>query len=192
MAIPKNMTADQLQTLLGELDACPPAVEWCKGKTLAQAWRSSKRANDMLWFAGKMADKPGWWTRKQVVLAACACAEMAKKHWRKEDAPVLQKAIGTARAWCRGKAALEAVRIAAYAAANAAYAANAAVYAAAYAAAYAANAAAYSAYAAAYSAYAAANAAAYAAANAAAYAAAYAAALSEMSSLVRKMLKVGK
>ena len=182
MAIPKNMTADQLQTLLGELDACPPAVEWCKGKTLAQAWRSSKRANDMLWFAGKMADKPGWWTRKQVVLAACACAEMAKKHWRKEDAPVLQKAIGTARAWCRGKATLEAVRIAAYAAANAA----------ANAAAYAANAAAYSAYAAAYSAYAAANAAAYAAANAAAYAAAYAAALSEMSSLVRKMLKVGK
>jgi hypothetical protein len=80
----------------------------------------------MLWLAGKMADKPGWWTRKQVVLAACDCAETALKYVKAgEDRP--QKAIETARQWAKGEATLQQVRAAAAAAyAASAYAASAA------------------------------------------------------------------
>ena len=145
-------TAKEFALLLHELDACSDAVKWAHKKTLHIVWKTCNRGDWLLWLAGKMADKKDWPTRKQVVLAACACAETALKYVPKgEDRP--KKAIQTARAWASGKATLEEVRNAAYAAANAAYAAayaaanaaNAAAYAAAYAAANAANAAAYAA-----------------------------------------------
>ena len=130
------MTATEVHELLTGLGACFDAKTWAKGKDLHTIWTTCDRGDWLLWIAGKMADKDGWPTRKQLVLAACACAETALKYVRPgQDQP--RKAIETARAWVRGEASIEDVRRSAYAAADAAaYAANAAD-----AAAYAANAA---------------------------------------------------
>ena len=149
------MTALKFMQLLRKLGACEEARTWAKGKDLHEVWTSCDRADWLLWLAGRMADEPGWPTRKQIVLAACACAETALRYVKPgEDRPRI--AIETARAWVRGEASIEDVRLArknAYAAA-AAYAAYAAAYAAAAYAAYAAAAAydAAAAYAAAYAA----------------------------------------
>ena len=122
------MDAKQFEDLLHELGACSSAVEWAHGKTLHVVWNTCNRGDWLLWLVGKMADKNGWPTRKQLVLAACACAEQALKYVPKgEDRP--KKAIQTARAWARGKATIKEVRNAAYAAYAAAYAAANAAYA---------------------------------------------------------------
>ena len=115
----------KLQTLLKKLHACDEAVKWCGDKTPAQAWRECERGDWLLWLAGRMADKPGWPTRKQIVFAACACAETALKYVKPgEDRP--RKAIETTRAWVRGEATLEEVRKTAHAASAASYAASSA------------------------------------------------------------------
>jgi hypothetical protein len=175
------MTAEQFSALLVELNACSEAREWAKGKSLAVVWKTCKRGDWLLWLCGRMADKPNWPTRKEVVLAACDCAELALKHVPAgEDRP--RKCIEVVRAWAAGTATIEDVRTARHAAAYAAaaYAADAA--AAAYAAAYAAYAAA-DAYAAAYAA------AAYAAD---ADAAARTKTLATCAVLVRKRLKIAR
>ena len=117
------MNAKDFNTLLHKLRACSAAVRWAHGKDLHSVWTTCYRGDWLLWLAGKMADEPGWPTRKQVVLAACACAETAL-HFVKpgEDRPRL--AIETTRAWVRGEASIEDVRraraaAAAYAAADA-------------------------------------------------------------------------
>jgi hypothetical protein len=176
----------KLNELLNELHACSEARAWAKGKTLAEVWLGCGRGDWLLWLAGRMQGEPGWFTREQVVLAACDCAETSLKFVREgEDRP--QKCLEVVRAWATGNATLEEVRVArvaayaayAYAASDAAYAASDA----AYAASYAASAAAYAAAAAYASAYASAafSASAYAAAAAsdASDAAAYAAAASD-------------
>ena len=135
-----NMNAKQFDALLNELGACPEAQRWARGKSLAVAWKTCKRGDWLLWLCGKMADKPDWPTRKEIVLAACDCVELALKHVPEgEDSP--RKCVETARAWTIGKATIGELRMAKRAAAYAAYAANAAD-TAAYAAANAANAAA--------------------------------------------------
>jgi hypothetical protein len=147
----KPMNALQFENLLIELNACSEARDWAKGKSFAQVWRTCKRGDWLLWLIGKQADKAGWPTRKQVVLAACACAETALKYVPKgEDRP--RKAIETARKWARGKATLGEVRDAAAAASAASAASASAVYAAFASAAYAAYAASASAASAAYAA----------------------------------------
>ena len=195
------MNAKQFAALLVELKACSEAREWASGKSLAAVWKTCKRGDWLLWLCGKMADKPNWPTRKEVVLAACDCAELALKYVPEgEEHP--RKCIEATRAWASGNATLDEVRTvrrfrlyAAYAAADAAaYAAADAAADAAYAA-DAADAAADAAYAAADAADAAdAACAAYAAyAAAGAYAAADAArtkTLAKCAVLVRKRLKV--
>ncbi len=102
------MTAKKFEELLYELGACSSAVEWAHGKTLHVFWKTCQRGDWLLWLAGKMADKKGWHTRKQIVLAACACAATALKYVPKgEERP--KKAIQTARAWAKGKATIEEV-----------------------------------------------------------------------------------
>ena len=102
------MTAKKFEELLNELGACSSVVEWAHGKTLHVFWKTCQRGDWLLWLAGKMADKKGWHTRKQIVLAACVCAETALKYVPKgEERP--KKAIQTARAWAKGKATIEEV-----------------------------------------------------------------------------------
>ena len=126
------MKATEFSQLLSELGACVKASAWSKGKSLSAAWKDSKRGDWMLWLCGRMADKPGWPTRKEVVLAACDCAELALKHVPAgEDRP--RKCIETVRAWAAGTATLDDVltaRRAAAAYAADAYASDAASYAA--------------------------------------------------------------
>ena len=113
------MTAKKFEELLNELGACSSVVEWAHGKTLHVVWKTCQRGDWLLWLARIMADKRGWPTRKQIVLAACACAETALKYVPKgEERP--KKAIQTARAWAKGKATIEEVWAAADGAAAAA------------------------------------------------------------------------
>jgi len=117
--------AKRFMALLRNLNACPEATGWARGKDLRTAWTTCDRGDWLFWLAGRMADQPGWPTRRQIVLAACACAETALKYVKPgEDRP--RVAIETARAWVRGDASVEDVRVArknaaaAYAAADAA------------------------------------------------------------------------
>jgi len=142
-----TMTAKQFDALLVRLHACDDARTWATGKTLQAVWETCERGDWLLWLAGRMEGKPGWHTRQQIVLAACACVETALKYVPAgEDRPRL--AIEVARRWAAGGAEIAEVRKAASAAsAAAAYAAYAASAAAAYAAyAAAAYAAAYAAF----------------------------------------------
>ena len=150
----------KLSTQLKKFNACTEGYEWAKGKTLMEAWSTCERGDWMLWYAAKINID-----RKLLVKAACACVRLSLRFVPSgEERPRI--AIETAEASAEGKASIEDVKHAAYAA----YAVDAAAYAAAYAAGAAADAA-YAAYAAAYAAdNIAANTAAYAA-----YAAAYAA-----------------
>jgi hypothetical protein len=121
------------------MGACEDAVEWLsKQKSVKQAWADCERGDWMLWLLGKLSGEPGCEKRKKLVLAACGCARLSLKYVKKgEKRPLI--AIQTAEKWANGKATIEEVRTAAYAAAAydaAAYDAAAAV--AAYAAAYAA------------------------------------------------------
>jgi len=166
-----------LTFLLKSLGACSEAVQWRGKRDLKTTWAECERGDWMLWLCGKMADKKGWPTRQQIVIAACDCAELSlpifEKKYPNDKRPRI--AIETARKWAIGKATIKEVR-SAYAVGKAtikevrsAYAADAAAYAAAYAA----------------------DAAAYAAADAAAdYAAARSARLRECADICRAKLKV--
>src|SRR5271165_3476739 len=61
------MNSKELSKLLTSLQACERATAWAKGKSLATVWRTCKRGDWMLWLCWKMADEPGWPTRKEVV-----------------------------------------------------------------------------------------------------------------------------
>ena len=116
------MTAEELQTLLKELGACKEAVRWARGKSLAEAWEQCAEPSWMMWLCWQMEGREGWPDRKQVVLAACACAEevlpiFEQKH-PEDKRP--RKAIEVARLWVEGKATRAEVRQAA----DAAYAAG--------------------------------------------------------------------
>ncbi len=164
------MNAAEFSELLTELDACEKAVKWAKGKSLHSVWTTCKRGDWLLWLCGKMVDKPGWATRQEVVLAACACAETAlptfEKKYPNDKRPY--EAIETARKWAGGEASIEDVRKASTAAADAAYESYEAD------AAYEAAAAAYTAASAAY--------------DAAAYAGGRSKSLSESAEIVRKLI----
>ena len=187
------MNANEFKGLLRKFGACAEGVDWADGKSLAQVWDECERGDWMLWLAAHMIGSEGWPSRKEVVLAACACAETALQYILPgEDRP--RNAIETARRWVRGEATMDEVR----SAASDAYAAYAAASAASSSAFYAA-ASAYAVFSAAASAYAVFSAAsdAYAAYAAAAYA--YASdvwwqsrskALNECAEIVRRMLKI--
>jgi hypothetical protein len=159
------MTNAKLKALLKAHGACAEAVKWLGQKDAATAWQSCPNAQWMLWLARRVGI-----SRQQLVIAACACARTSLKYVPEGELRPLQ-AIETAEAWCGGRATLDDVRSAAYAA----------DYAAADAATHAATHAADAAYAAAYAAY---------AAGAATYAATYAAAKRQCADLVRQHITI--
>ena len=82
------MKSQEFMQLLDSLCACSKAKEWAQGKSFHVVWTTCKRGDWLLWLCGKMADKKGWPTRKQLVLAACSCAETALKYVKEgEDRP---------------------------------------------------------------------------------------------------------
>ena len=151
--------------VLERVGACRAALTWARTQpTAPAAWRRCQRADWMLWIAGRFCDSKE--RRKEIALAACACARTALRYVPKgEKRPV--ECILTTERWARGRATLEEVR----GAREAAFAVDAATSAAAKAAAAAvyASAAAFAVDAAytAYTVYAAADARAYAASAAA-------------------------
>jgi hypothetical protein len=103
------MDALEFKNLLIEKRACEDARLWAEGKDLKTVWETCERADWLLWLCGKMADQPNWPTRKEVVMAACDCAETALKFVKTgEDRP--RNCIEVVRAWGRGEATIEKVR----------------------------------------------------------------------------------
>jgi hypothetical protein len=103
------MNATQFETLLYELRACSETRKWAKGKDLKTVWDTCERGDWLLWLAGRMADKPGWATRKAIVSAACDCAELAIPYVQAGEARPAG-CIRVVRAWVRGEATIEQVR----------------------------------------------------------------------------------
>ena len=56
----------RLQKLLKELGACGPAITWCKGKTLAEAWAQCERVDWMWWLLRETRFRPGWAHFRQI------------------------------------------------------------------------------------------------------------------------------
>ena len=130
------MTPPHWSDVLTRMSACNDAVEWARTQpSYAVAWRRCQRPDWLLWLAGRCCHTLT--QRRAIVLSACDCAETALRFVPAGEVRPAE-AIRVARAWCRGRTTLEAVRVAAYAA----YAAYAAAAAAAAYAAYAAYAAA--------------------------------------------------
>lgn len=122
---------------LRKLNACDEAVEFAsKYPTLQKAWDACERGDWLLWYAGIKAGKPESAKRKKLVLCACECARLALPYTKD---PRVLKCIETAEAWANGRATIEELREARYAAASASASAAAAADAAA-AAAYVASA----------------------------------------------------
>ncbi len=94
--------------LLQRLNACHDAIAWCGDRGSEQAWRECERGDWLLWIAVRL----GIVDRRTVVAAACDCAELGRPYWRCEDVDVLAACLGTTRAWCRGEATIEQVRVA--------------------------------------------------------------------------------
>jgi len=125
MTTETQIKSSDFQKFLEKNDACKEATEWVNGRNLKESYDQCNQADWILWIAAKMIGEQGWHTHKQVVLAACACAESVLHLVPKnEERP--KKAIETARSWTKGEATIKEVRLAA---ANAADAANAAAYA---------------------------------------------------------------
>src|SRR5690349_8106487 len=70
--MPKTLA---LSDALAEIDACDEAIAWVGDRDLKAAWAECERPDWMLWLCGRMAGKPGWPTRQQIVLIACDIAE---------------------------------------------------------------------------------------------------------------------
>jgi len=61
----KGMSPRSFAKLLKDINACYPAQEWCKGRSLKQAWRYTTKGNWMSWLLcnieghGKGYPEPG-------------------------------------------------------------------------------------------------------------------------------------
>jgi hypothetical protein len=104
------------------LRACQRAREWAgEYETLPEAWAACDRGDWMLWLCGKMIGKEGWPTHQAIVLAACDCAELALPLYeeRYPADPRVRVCLAITRQWAGGNATIEAVKVAAHAAAYA-------------------------------------------------------------------------
>lgn len=102
-------TETSMRDLLVRLGACREARVWAADKSLSEVWSSCERADWLLWLAGRMAGKPGWPSHREVVLAACDCAETSLK-FLPEGEDRQRKCIEVVRRWAAGLATLEEVR----------------------------------------------------------------------------------
>ena len=117
--MPKTLSlADSLESI----GACDEACEWVGGRDLKTAWYECDRPDWMLWLCGRMAGKPEWPTRQQIVLFACDIAESVLPIFeiRRPGDNRPRAAIETARKWANGDADIKEVRAARKAAAAAA------------------------------------------------------------------------
>jgi hypothetical protein len=115
-----------LQEQLSRIGACQGAVEWAgKYETLREAWAACARGDWMFSLCGQMIGKEGWPTHQAIVLAACDCAELALPSYeqRYPADPRVRVCLAITRQWAAGNATIEAVKVAAHAAAHAADAA---------------------------------------------------------------------
>jgi hypothetical protein len=109
---------------LRALGACDPAIEWATTQPSAEvAWQNCQRGDWLIWLAVRVLTEPE--QRKLALLTVVEIAETAQRPGRDHEARACAE---TVRAYLRGEATIEQVRVARRAAADAAYAAAAAAY----------------------------------------------------------------
>ena len=106
------MNAGELHGFLLRFGADQEMVEWARDKSLAQAWSECERPDWMLWLCEKMINQRGWPTHRQVVLAACACAEAVLHIFEKKYPRIRtpRMALESARSWADGNSSLQEVQ----------------------------------------------------------------------------------
>jgi hypothetical protein len=95
------MNAEKFRELLRKLSACSDAVEWAKGKSLAEVWEQCDRADWLLWLCQRMVGEKGWPSHEEIVLVTRDIVE-SWLHFFEEKYPDDQRpreAIEAARAW---------------------------------------------------------------------------------------------
>ena len=102
----KNLDVKELGTLLVSLSACKTAIDWVKGKSLAEAWSTCRHGDWMLWLAARYGDVP----QKTIVAIACDCAEPALAF---TSDPRPAECIAVVRRWLKDEATISDVRAAA-------------------------------------------------------------------------------
>ena len=121
------MKAEQFTEWLKKHNACEDAIEWQEGKDLTIVWQTCHRGDWMLWLAKRAGVE-----KRLLVLTAAHCANTVR-HLMKDERS--RNAVDVAIRYGEGKATVEELQVAAYAAYAAyAYAADAAAAAAAAAA----------------------------------------------------------
>lgn len=101
-----DRNANELAELLLKLGASPEIHKQYSGKTLAEAHAECQQANHMLWFYMRMVDKPGWPTRKQVILALCKCLEITRPF---DISGMTARILPHIEAYCNDRCNLEAL-----------------------------------------------------------------------------------
>lgn len=120
----KNLSPAELQELLVPLGVCAEAREWAAGKDLQKAWTECPRADWLMWLVDRMCVREGWPSHREVVLAACTCAETAVQRVHAERHPILNGIellwgyLASIGAWTRSGAPLADIRTAMYEAEN--------------------------------------------------------------------------
>jgi len=104
------MTAPLLAPILLHLRACDSgpggAIEWSKGRRVSRStYAACDRGDWSLWVAAQAGVD-----RRLVVLAACDCAELALR-WVPKGEERPRRVVNVARAWCRGEATSEQVKV---------------------------------------------------------------------------------
>jgi len=72
------MTADEFNTRLIDMNACPVAIEWCSGQTAEHAWATCVRGDWMFWLVGHLLrdTKPYDPLRAPLIRCAAACVRL--------------------------------------------------------------------------------------------------------------------
>lgn len=108
---------NKITEILLKMDACGVSVSWAEREKFTsrqEAWDACKSPAWLFWYLGKT----GGASRKKIVLAACACSQLALPF--ANSGPAARVAIRATEAWARGKGSIRAVKAAA-AGANAAF-----------------------------------------------------------------------
>ena len=84
---------------LEKMQACSPAVDFCRGKPLKVAWKTCERGDWLLWILARTCIQ-GSVKHRKIVLSACACARLSLKFVKKGEKRPL-KAIETAEKWAK-------------------------------------------------------------------------------------------
>lgn len=89
---------------LKSIHACQDAINWAEDRPILDCWNECTRPDWLLFLINMMHDKPGWPTRRQVILTQCLVAEYADKFLLEERNEKALNSIRAAKSWLNAEA----------------------------------------------------------------------------------------